>query len=150
MSTYLVTKRIKEDRVYLPGEMLVDPLNADILMARGFLTPVPDNFVPPTPTPTRHERRRLEQESTAAANDDDSSEEPEVTLDELLKLNRQELNELALEAGIEDPDELPNKAKVAEAILAKADEDKSSSSEPSGDGSDADSDEGSDDEGEGE
>jgi hypothetical protein len=47
MSTYLVTRRVNEDRVYLPGELLVDPPFAGVLMARGYLVPVPDNFVAP-------------------------------------------------------------------------------------------------------
>jgi hypothetical protein len=44
MPTYLVLKRVKEDWVSLPGELLVDPPSADILMARGFIVPVPDNY----------------------------------------------------------------------------------------------------------
>lgn len=45
MPTYLVEKRMKEDRVYLPGEVLVDPdINVDVLRARGYLTIVPDGY----------------------------------------------------------------------------------------------------------
>jgi hypothetical protein len=44
MATYLVLKRVKEDTVSLPGELLVDPPNAQLLIERGYLTPVPDNY----------------------------------------------------------------------------------------------------------
>lgn len=37
MATYLVIKRFNEDRVYMPGERLVDPANAEILAKRGYL-----------------------------------------------------------------------------------------------------------------
>jgi hypothetical protein len=44
MATYLVLKRVREDWVSLPGELLVDPPTADILLKRGFIVPVPDNY----------------------------------------------------------------------------------------------------------
>lgn len=48
MSTYVVLKRMYEDRHYMPGEVLVDPdIDVDILMNRGFLQVVPDNYTPP-------------------------------------------------------------------------------------------------------
>lgn len=48
MSTYVVLKRMREDRHYMPNEVLVDPdLDVDILMQRGFLQVVPDNYTPP-------------------------------------------------------------------------------------------------------
>lgn len=46
MATYLVLKRVKEDWVSLPGELLIDPpaTTASLLIARGFIVPVPDNY----------------------------------------------------------------------------------------------------------
>lgn len=45
MTTYLVVKRMQEDRDYLPGEVLKDPdIPVGILMQRGYLQIVPDNF----------------------------------------------------------------------------------------------------------
>jgi hypothetical protein len=42
---------------------------------------------------------------------------PEKT-DDLLDLTREQLDELAVEAGVENPGDLPNKGEVAEAIRA--------------------------------
>jgi hypothetical protein len=47
MSTYLVQKRLVFDAetwIALAGEVVIDPPDADILMRRGYLVPVPDNF----------------------------------------------------------------------------------------------------------
>ncbi len=40
-----------------------------------------------------------------------------ATADDLMKSTRAELNEQATEAGVADPESLPNKAAVAEAIV---------------------------------
>lgn len=45
MASYLILKRIKEDRVYLPNEVLVDPPNVGTLIKRGYLIPVPDDYI---------------------------------------------------------------------------------------------------------
>jgi len=113
MSSYLVVKRIREDRTYLPGEMLVDPPAAAILMERGFLLPVPDNFVPPPADPIG---RAVFPPDTAVS----SGEEGELTLDSLMELSRKDLNELAASSGVETPEELANKRVVAQAILDAA------------------------------
>ena len=45
MTTYLVVRRIQEDRSYLPGETVRDPeFDAEILMQRGYLVIVPDDY----------------------------------------------------------------------------------------------------------
>jgi hypothetical protein len=47
LPTYLVLKRINEDRIYEEGEVLVDPPfadSADLLIKRGYLQIVPDNY----------------------------------------------------------------------------------------------------------
>lgn len=44
MTTYLVMKRMKEDRVFMPGEVLVDPVRAERLVERGYLAIVPDDY----------------------------------------------------------------------------------------------------------
>lgn len=44
MTTYVVVKRMQEDRLYMPGEVLVDPPNVGILLHRGFLQIVPDDY----------------------------------------------------------------------------------------------------------
>lgn len=44
MTTFLVIKRMKEDRTYMPGEVLVDPERSGILVERGYLTIVPDDY----------------------------------------------------------------------------------------------------------
>jgi hypothetical protein len=47
MSTYLVRKRLVFDAetwIALIGEVVIDPPDAAILMSRGYLVPVPDNF----------------------------------------------------------------------------------------------------------
>jgi len=44
MTTFLVLKRVKEDWVSLPGELLIDPPNSDLLIKRGYLIPVPDEY----------------------------------------------------------------------------------------------------------
>ena len=109
MSTWLVTKRMNEDRIYLPGEILVDPdLNVRLLMERGHLAPVPDNFSMPSYTNGA---------SVTVGNNDEV-----LSVENLMKSNRAELDALALEAGVEDPASLPSKRKVAEALLAKMNE----------------------------
>lgn len=44
MATYLVIKRMKEDRLFMPGETVVDIPRADILIHRGYIIPVPDDY----------------------------------------------------------------------------------------------------------
>lgn len=47
MTAYLVNKTVKEDRVHYKGEILVDPFDertTGILLDRGYLTIVPDNY----------------------------------------------------------------------------------------------------------
>lgn len=49
MSSYLVLKRLAAaDGQHFPGEVLVDPDNAGILMERRFIQVVPDDFKPAT------------------------------------------------------------------------------------------------------
>jgi len=55
----------------------------------------------------------LTQPRTPSAGDDP------LSLEALLKLNRADLDTAATVAGIEEPDKLPNKQAVAEAIVAK-------------------------------
>lgn len=60
MSTYLVIKRLKQrGEDHMPQTLLVDPENAKILMDRGFITPVPDNFTPPTSSKASKEDAKL-------------------------------------------------------------------------------------------
>lgn len=44
MTTYLVQKRIVADWQSFPGELLIDPTDVEILLARGYITPVPDDY----------------------------------------------------------------------------------------------------------
>lgn len=44
MTTYLVIKRMKEDRLFMPGETVVDIDRADRLVQRGYLIVVPDDY----------------------------------------------------------------------------------------------------------
>lgn len=51
MSTYLVLKRFKHQGIdNMPGSMITGVESASILMERGFISPVPDNFTPPPAT----------------------------------------------------------------------------------------------------
>lgn len=43
---------------------------------------------------------------------------PDIKADDLTKLKRDDLNEIAAEAGVPNPDDLPNKDAVVEAIEA--------------------------------
>lgn len=149
--------------MYTPGEILVDPPFAAILMDRGYLQPVPDDFTAPTPVAPRsygrpsqpkEERRPTVEEALAAGNSQEDAEalaagtyvegngegdgdgegegnaeggnteggasSTTLTLKDLLELSRKDLNELAAAQGIETPELLENKQKVAEAILAAA------------------------------
>lgn len=74
MTTYLVAKRMVEDRVYLPGEVLVDPENAEILRARGYLTIVPDDFNSPAPGAKVQPRRPTVEESLVAGYSQEAAE----------------------------------------------------------------------------
>lgn len=50
MASYLVLKRLVEDRVYEEGEVVTSPSFADsvpILLSRHYLAVVPDNYSPP-------------------------------------------------------------------------------------------------------
>lgn len=46
MATFLVLRKVKEDWESLPGELLVDPdpTVREVLLSRGYITPVPDNY----------------------------------------------------------------------------------------------------------
>jgi hypothetical protein len=93
MATYLVLKRTMLDWVALPGELLIDPVDQGILMARGFITPVPDNYpgAVSSPPPPREEvgasegaGPMLEQEDTPPSTADSpfTAEEPEPAAEE--------------------------------------------------------------------
>lgn len=108
MPHYLVLKRTVHDWTSLPGEILVDPdaREAGILMERGFITPVPDNYPGTISTPP--EPPVVESASTAVED-----------LKDLMSNSRAKLNELAMAAGIEAPEAFENKRLLAEAILVK-------------------------------
>jgi hypothetical protein len=55
MPTYLVLKRVKEDWVSLPGELLIDPPNFGLLISRGYIIPVPDNYPGAVSKPVQEE-----------------------------------------------------------------------------------------------
>lgn len=119
MTAYLVNKRMTEDRVYLPNEILIDPdMDVDILRARGFLTIVPDGYVGPgeDAPPKAEDRRPTVEESLAAGYSQEAAEalangtygqDPELTarIDEETDLLDQNLS-----AGNEDDDEPPSEA----------------------------------------
>lgn len=109
MPHYLVLKRTEHDWTSYPGEILTDlnPDEATILMGRGFITPVPEDYPgtisrPPEPI-------------APLPNDSDD-------VRELMSNNRDRLNELAAEAGIAAPEKFGNKRALVEAILAKVEE----------------------------
>jgi hypothetical protein len=47
MAKYLVVKRVDVGWFAFAGEVLEDPANADLLIHRGFVTPVPDDYPAP-------------------------------------------------------------------------------------------------------
>lgn len=56
MASYLVLKRLVEDRVYEEGEVVTSPSFADsvpILLSRQYLAVVPDNYAPVQAAPKR-------------------------------------------------------------------------------------------------
>lgn len=70
----------------------------------------------------------VDEEPTA---DGQGEPEPEaLTLEQLTAHNRDDLNTLATQAGVEEPDKLANKREVAEAILAKQSETSTDEGEP--------------------
>jgi hypothetical protein len=105
---------MQEERVYMPGEVVVDPENAAVLMRRDFIIPVPDNFVPPPPEPPVDYGYHPTPPMVPV------DEDKPLTLEDLMGLTRKELNQLATEAGVDSPDAMLNKQAVAEALLAKA------------------------------
>jgi hypothetical protein len=110
---YLVTKRIKEDRVYVPGEIVTDDdVPSEILLARGYLQPIPSDFVSPaaTPAPTS---------ASTPTPDLSTAESSEVGMDDLMALSRAELNEVAKKQGVDHPEGFKNRRQLATAILDK-------------------------------
>ena len=101
MSSYLVMKRMRYQGVdYMPGTQLIDPADAVVLMQRGYLVLVPDNFTPPSPvsvsrasesagSKVRHADSKLDSsESNAAAasgNDNNQTTDPLPTVDQALE-----------------------------------------------------------------
>lgn len=106
---YLALKRLDVGWNVFPGEVLEDPDNADRLVHRGFIVPVPDEFPGPLSVPP------VEDPEVAPGPQDPST----MTSEELVLANtRAELHDLALAAGVVGPETLPNKTAVAEAIVA--------------------------------
>jgi hypothetical protein len=60
-----------------------------------------------------------ENKDAGAADENKTGETKPVTLEDLLKLTRAELDAAAAKAGVENPGELSDKRAVAEAIMAK-------------------------------
>lgn len=122
MATYLVVKRmVRGDGASYAGDTLtLDPNDGETmrLMEWGYITPVPDNYA---------------SSSGAVGTEPPAEADSPVTIESLTALKRDELNEMAADLGIEDAEGMPNKAVVAEAILAKAaaeDEDTDEAAEP--------------------
>lgn len=111
MATYLVVKRLVrgEGPAYAGDTLTLEPDAKETmnLLEWGYITPVPDNYKAST------------KRGAVSAGPPADADSP-VTLESLTALKRDELNRLAADLGIEDAGDLPNKAAVAEAILAEA------------------------------
>ncbi len=97
MPTFRVFHKITlGDGIHWPGEKLVNPERANLLVDRGLIVQTGDD--PPL-------------EEAGAGSPD--------TIEALVRLNRDVLNSRATGLGIEDPDKLGSKRAVAEEILAR-------------------------------
>lgn len=102
---YLALKRLDVGWDVMAGEVLEDPDNADRLVHRGFIVPVPDDYP-----------------AEVSVNPHPPEVEAPPTSDELVVAHtRESLNALALEHGVENPESHANKSTLATAIVEARD-----------------------------
>jgi hypothetical protein len=83
MPKYLVLKRVKEDVISLPGEVLTDPSNVDLLIQRGYLIPVPDNYPGAVSKPSKTEVAPASEVLESLESEETPADSPTILEDEL-------------------------------------------------------------------
>lgn len=78
----------------------------------------PEKEPEPEPSPEPEEEQAPAAEEPPAAESEEESEEGEITMEELMEMNRDEMEDLARDYGIDNPTTYKNKQQLAEAILA--------------------------------
>ena len=89
---------------------------AEISMFHGEVCDVPDDIAAPLLECGYLEAVEAGAAGTAGANSDDKTASGQLTLEQLKKMKRADLNALAAEKGIEAPESFKNVGELAEAI----------------------------------